>query len=181
MASLDTSIANTALPTIAIDVQASPAASVWVVNSYQLAVVATLLPLSTLGEIYGFRRVYLWGLAIFTAASLLCAMSWSLPTLTAARVLQGVGAAGIMSVNTALIRFIYPSNQLGRGVGFNAMVVGVGTAVGPTIAAGLLSLGRGRCCSRSTCRWVWRRWGSRCGRCRTRRCRRTGSTGRAAF
>ena len=141
MASLDTSIANTALPTIAIDVQASPAASVWVVNAYQLAVVATLLPLSTLGEIYGFRRVYLWGLAVFTVASLLCAMSWSLPTLTAARVLQGVGAAGIMSVNTALIRFIYPANQLGRGVGFNAMVVGVSTAVGPSVAAGLLSLG----------------------------------------
>ena len=141
MASLDTSIANTALPTIAIDVQASPAASVWVVNAYQLAVVATLLPLSTLGEIYGFRRVYLWGLAVFTIASLLCAMSWSLPTLTAARVLQGVGAAGIMSVNTALIRFIYPSNQLGRGVGFNAMVVGVSTAIGPSVAAGLLSLG----------------------------------------
>ena len=141
MASLDTSIANTALPTIAIDVQASPAASVWVVNSYQLAVVATLLPLSTLGEIYGFRRIYLWGLAVFTVASLLCAASWSLPTLTAARVLQGVGAAGIMSVNTALIRFIYPAKQLGRGVGFNAMVVGVSTAVGPSVAAGLLSLG----------------------------------------
>lgn len=141
MASLDTSIANTALPTIAIDVQASPAASVWVVNAYQLALVATLLPLSTLGEIYGFRRVYLWGLAIFTVASLLCAMSWSLPTLTVARVLQGFGAAGLMSVNTALIRFIYPAKQLGRGVGFNAMVVGVGTALGPSVAAGLLSVG----------------------------------------
>ena len=134
MASLDTSIANTALPTIAIDVQASPAASVWVVNAYQLALVATLLPLSTLGEIHGFRRVYLWGLGLFTVASLLCAMSWSLPTLTVARVLQGMGAAGIMSVNTALIRFIYPAKQLGRGVGFNAMVVGVGTALGPSIA-----------------------------------------------
>ncbi|MDT7952712.1 MAG: MFS transporter [Acetobacteraceae bacterium] len=141
MASLDTSIANTALPTIAIDVQASPAASVWVVNAYQLALVATLLPLSTLGEIHGFRRVYLWGLGLFTIASLLCAMSWSLPTLTGARVLQGVGAAGIMSVNTALIRFIYPAGQLGRGVGFNAMVVGVSTAIGPSIAAGLLSVG----------------------------------------
>ncbi len=141
MASLDTSIANTALPTIAIDVQASPAASVWVINAYQLALVATLLPLSTLGEIHGFRRVYLWGLGLFTVASLLCALSWSLPTLTVARVLQGVGAAGIMSVNTALIRFIYPANQLGRGVGFNAMVVGVGTALGPSVAAGLLSLG----------------------------------------
>ena len=140
MASLDTSIANTALPSIAADVNASPAASVWVVNAYQLAVVATLLPLSALGEIYGFRRVYTWGLACFTFASLLCAMSWSLPTLTAARVLQGLGAAGIMSVNTALIRFIYPSRQLGRGVGFNALVVGVSTAFGPTVAAGILSV-----------------------------------------
>jgi len=140
MASLDTSIANTALPTIAIDLDASPAASVWVINSYQLALVATLLPFSTLGEIYGFRRVYICGLVGFTLASLLCALSWSLPTLTAARVLQGFGAAGIMSVNTALIRFIYPAQQLGRGVGFNAMVVGVGTAIGPSVAAAILSV-----------------------------------------
>jgi DHA2 family multidrug resistance protein-like MFS transporter len=140
MSSLDTSIANTALPTIAADVQASPAASVWVVNAYQLAVVATLLPLSSLGEIYGFRRVYVSGLALFTVASLLCALSWSLPTLTAARVMQGLGAAGIMSVNSALIRFIHPARNLGRGLGFNALVVGGGTAVGPTVAAGILSI-----------------------------------------
>lgn len=140
MASLDTSIANTALPTIAADVNASAAASVWVVNSYQLALVATLLPLAALGEIYGFRRVYTCGVALFTVASLLCAVSWSLPTLTAARVLQGLGASGIMSVNTALIRFIYPSNRLGRGVGFNALVVAVSTALGPTVAAAILSV-----------------------------------------
>src|SRR4051794_26245885 len=75
MSSLDTSIANTALPTIAADVQASPADSVWVVNAYQLALVAALLPLSSLGEIYGFRRVYMSGLVLFTAASLVCALS----------------------------------------------------------------------------------------------------------
>ncbi len=140
MASLDTSIANTALPTIAGDLNASAAASVWVVNAYQLTLVATLLPLAALGEIHGFRRVYTWGVAVFTVASLFCALSWSLPTLTAARVLQGLGASGIMSVNTALIRFIYPSNQLGRGVGFNALVVAVSTALGPTIAAAILSV-----------------------------------------
>ena len=140
MASVDTSIANTALPSIALDVNASPAASVWVVNAYQLALVATLLPLSSLGEIYGFRLVYRAGLGLFTVASLLCAMSWSLPTLTAARVLQGLGAAGIMSVNTALIRYIYPANRLGRGVGFNALVVGVATAIGPSVAAAILSV-----------------------------------------
>ena len=139
MAALDGSIANTALPTIAVDLQATPAASVWVVNAYQLAVVATLLPCASLGEIYGFRRVYMAGLALFTLASLLCALSWSLPTLTFARVLQGLGAAGIMSVNTALIRFIYPSGQLGRGLGFNALVVGLSTALGPSVAAAILS------------------------------------------
>jgi len=141
MASLDTSIANTALPTIAIDVNASAADSVWVVNAYQLALVISLLPFASLGEIIGYRRVYIWGLVVFTAASLLCAVSWSLPTLAAARVVQGFGASGIMSVNTALIRFIYPSRSLGRGVGNNALVVGVSTAVGPTVAAAILSVG----------------------------------------
>ena len=140
MASLDTSIANTALPTIAADLDATPAASIWIVNAYQLALVASLLPLGALGEIVGFRRVYSAGLLVFTLASLLCACSWSLPTLTAARVLQGFGAAGIMSVNTALIRFIYPSNRLGRGVGFNALVVAVSTALGPSVAALMLSV-----------------------------------------
>lgn len=141
MASLDTSIANTALPTIATDLNASPADSIWVVNAYQLALVVSLLPFASLGEIIGYRRVYVWGLAVFTIASLLCALSWSLPTLTAARIIQGFGASGIMSVNTALIRFIYPSKSLGRGVGNNALVVAVSTAIGPTIAAAILSLG----------------------------------------
>ena len=140
LSALDTSIANTALPSIAVDVNASPADSVWVVNAYQLALVAFLLPLASLGEIYGYRRIYMGGLMFFTAASLLCALSWSLPSLTAARVLQGMGAAGIMSVNTALVRFVYPPAQLGRGVGFNAMVVGFSTAVGPSVAAGILSV-----------------------------------------
>src|SRR4051812_41972672 len=97
MASLDTSIANTALPTIAADVNATPSASVWVVNAYQLALVVSLLPCASLGEILGYRRVYTWGLIIFTLSSLACALCWSLPTLTAARVVQGFGASGIMS------------------------------------------------------------------------------------
>ncbi|WP_158902829.1 MFS transporter [Burkholderia sp. L27(2015)] len=141
MASLDTAIANTALPTIAGDLQASPAASVWVVNAYQLAMVATLLPFAALGEIIGYRRIFLGGLALFTLASLACALSWSLPTLTAARVLQGIGASGVMSVNTALLRFIYPKRLLGRGMGLNAMVVAIAFAIGPTIASVILAVG----------------------------------------
>ncbi len=138
MASLDQSIANTALPSIAADLHATASDSIWVVNAYQLALVVSLLPLASLGEIYGYRRVYIGGLALFTLASLLCALSWSIPTLTLARVAQGFGASGLVSVNTAIVRFIYPARLLGRGVGMNAMVVGVGTAVGPTIASGLL-------------------------------------------
>ncbi len=75
MAVLDGAIANVALPTIARDLQASAASSIWVVNAYQLAVTVSLLPLASLGEIIGYRRVYQAGLAVFTVASLLCARS----------------------------------------------------------------------------------------------------------
>ena len=125
LAVIDSAIANVALPTIAIDLHTNPAASIWVVNGYQLAITISLLPLSSLGDIAGYRRVYLWGLAVFTIASLGCAFSTTLPMLAGARVIQGFGAAGIMSVNTALLRFIYPQKLLGRGIGINAMVVAV--------------------------------------------------------
>ena len=140
MAVLDGAIANVALPTIARDVNASPSASIWVVNAYQLTITILLLPLASLGEIYGYRRVYRAGLILFTLASLACSLSGSLETLTLARILQGAGAAGIMSVNTALIRFIYPRRMLGRGIGINALVVAVSAALGPTVAAGILSV-----------------------------------------
>jgi DHA2 family multidrug resistance protein-like MFS transporter len=140
MAVLDSAIANVALPTIARDLSVSNASSIWVVNAYQLAVTMTLLPLSSLGDIVGYRRVYQTGLAVFTIASLGCAMSHSLAVLTTMRVLQGFGAAGVMSVNTALIRFIYPRRLLGRGVGVNAMVGSISSALGPTVASGILSV-----------------------------------------
>ena len=78
LAVLDGAIANVALPTIARDLDASPASSIWVVNAYQLAVTISLLPLASLGDIYGYRRVYQYGLILFTVASLGCAMSDSL-------------------------------------------------------------------------------------------------------
>ncbi len=140
LGSLDTAIANTALPAIAADLRASPAASIWVVNAYQLAIVATLLPFAALGDRWGPRRVFLGGLAFFTLASLGCALADSLATLTLARALQGVGTSAIMSVNIALIRLIFPARRLGRGVGLNALVVGVGFAVGPTVASLVLSV-----------------------------------------
>src|ERR1700736_4891174 len=107
MASLDTAIANIALPAIAADLHASPSDVIWVVNVYQIALGATLRPLAALGEIVGHRRIYLGVLLLFTLASLACAEAWSLPSLLIARVLQGLGASGIMSVNTALVRFVF--------------------------------------------------------------------------
>lgn len=141
MAVLDSAIANVALPTIARDLAAPPAESIWIVSAYQLTIVVSLLPLAALGGVIGYRRVYLGGLVAFTVASLGCALAHSLPGLALARALQGFGAAGLMSVNGALLRFSYPARQLGRGVGLNALVVSVAAAVGPTVASGILSVG----------------------------------------
>ncbi len=139
LASLDTAIANTALPGMALQLHATPAASVWIVNVYQLAMVATLLPLAALGEIIGYRRVCIAGLMLFTAASLACALAWSLPSLVVARLFQGLGASAIMGVNSALLRSIYPARMLGRGFGTNAMVVAAGFALGPSLASLILA------------------------------------------
>lgn len=139
MASLDTAIANTALPALARQLDASAAASVWIVNVYQLAMVATLLPFAALGESAGYRRVATGGLALFTLASLGCALAWNLPALVAARLLQGLGASAIMGVTTAMLRAIYPAQLQGRGFGVNALVVAVAFAVGPTLASLILS------------------------------------------
>ena len=140
-ASLDTAIANIALPAIASDLHVSPADVIWVVNVYQIALVATLLPLGALGEIVGHERIYLGGLLLFTLAAFASACAWSLESLLVARTLQGLGASGLMSVNTALVRFVYPNRLLGRGFGYNALVVAVATTLGPTVASGILALG----------------------------------------
>ena len=141
MGSLDTMIANVALPAIAADLHVNPADVVWVVNVYQIAMVATLLPLGALGDIVGHQRIYLAGVLLFTLASLGCACAWSLPSLLVARTLQGFGASAIMAVNTALVRFVYPSRMLGRGFGHNAMVVATAFTFGPSIASAILALG----------------------------------------
>jgi DHA2 family multidrug resistance protein-like MFS transporter len=141
MAVLDGAIANVALPTIARNLSAAPDLAVWVVNGYQLAIVVSLLPLAALGERIGYRRVFLSGIIAFTVGSAACALSQSLPMLIGMRIIQGLGAAGVMSVNGALVRFTYPQNMLGRGVGLNALVVSTAAALGPTVAAGVLALG----------------------------------------
>jgi DHA2 family multidrug resistance protein-like MFS transporter len=140
MATLDTAIVNTALPTLAEGIGTDSASVIWVVNAYQLAIIATVLPFASLSDVLGHRRVYLGGLLLFIVSSLFCGLAGSLVTLTAARVVQGLGAAAIMSVNTALLRHIYPSKMLGRGLGYNSLVVGLAFTLGPTVASAILSV-----------------------------------------
>jgi len=137
---LDSTLANVALPTIARDFHASAAASIWIVNAYQLAITISLLSLASLGEIFGYKRIYQLGLFVFSFTSLACALSDSLITLTLARILQGFGAAAILSVNMAMIRIVYPKRLLGRGIATGAVIVAVSASAGPTVAGLILSV-----------------------------------------
>ena len=137
---VDGNICNVALPTIASQLGVSSADSIWVVNAFQLVIMMTLLPFSTLGELYSYKKVYLGGVAVFTAASVLCTLSRSLPMLIASRAFQGLGASMMMSVNTSIAKLVFPKRHLGKGVSINATVVALSAVSGPSIAAGILSV-----------------------------------------
>ncbi len=139
LAVLDTAISNVALPTMARLLQVTPGLSVWIITAYQTALVMGLLPCAALGESLGYRRVVTMGVALFTAASALCALSPSLPWLAAARFVQGLGGAAIMALGIALLRQVVPARQLGAAIGWNALAVALSSAAGPTIGALLLS------------------------------------------
>jgi DHA2 family multidrug resistance protein-like MFS transporter len=137
---LDSSIVNLALPDLSRDLDVSPSAAVWVVNGFQVAVLGTLLPLASLGERIGYRRVYLFGVVVFTLGALACLLSRSLPSLVVARAVQGLGAAGVMAVNSALLRLTMPADQLGRAIAVNSVTVATASVAGPTVAAAILSV-----------------------------------------
>lgn len=139
LSAVDYTVVNIAMPSIAHDVHTSNSAAIWIVNAYQLANLIALLPVATLGERFGHARMCVLGLLVFSAASLLCAMSQTLPELALARAVQGVGAACILGVNAALIRYIYPANLLGRGIALNGLTIALGVALGPSLAALVLS------------------------------------------
>lgn len=144
MSVLDTSIANVALPTLARELHASAAESIWVINAYQLGMVMLLLPLAAWSERLGYRRVYLSGMVVFSLASAICIFAPSLTVLALGRGLQGMGAAGVMSMNAALVRHTFPRSQMGRALGGNAFMVGVSTAAAPAVASAILALGSWR-------------------------------------
>jgi DHA2 family multidrug resistance protein-like MFS transporter len=137
---IDSSIANVALPTIARDLGVPASAAVLVVTVYQLVLVMTLLPCSALGDRIGHRTLYQYGLMLFTIATILCFFSRSLPFLLIVRATQALGAAAVLSMSSALIRSIYPSSQLGRGLGVNAVIVTSASALAPTLGGLILGV-----------------------------------------
>jgi DHA2 family multidrug resistance protein-like MFS transporter len=137
---IDGGIANVALPSIALDLKVDSSSVVAIVTVYQLMLVMLLLPFAGLGERIGLKRMYQVGQLIFTVATLLCFFAKSLPFLLVVRAAQAIGAAGALSVSSALIRSTYPSKQLGRGLGINSVIVSSSAAAAPTIGGLVLAI-----------------------------------------
>jgi DHA2 family multidrug resistance protein-like MFS transporter len=145
---LDGTISNVALPTIAQDLSVSSAAVVWVVNAFQLATTMFIVPLTSYGDIIGFARIYRVGVAVFVIASVFCAIAHDLPTLIAARTVQGLGAAAIVATSQPISRFAYPATMLGASIGIQSLIVSTASAAGPSIGGLILGIGS----------WPWLFW-----------------------
>ena len=128
MSVLDSAMFNLALPGIVRDLQITESDGVWLVNAYQLAILVLLLPLAMVGDLWGYRRVYLCGVTLFGLASVASVLATGPLQLTAARALLGAGAAGLFAVNAALVRLVYPASLLGRGIAINSAVVAVSSS-----------------------------------------------------
>jgi len=139
LASLGTSIANVALPTLTDAFGASFHAVQWVVLAYLLAITVAIVSAGRLGDLAGHRRVLLGGIALFTAAAALCAAAPTLGTLIAARAAQGLGAAVLMALTMALVREAVPAESTGRAMGLLGTTSAVGTALGPSLGGVLIA------------------------------------------
>jgi DHA2 family multidrug resistance protein-like MFS transporter len=137
---MDGALPNVALPTIAREMNIESSSAIMIISVYQLVLVMTLLPLSALGSRIGLRRMYQLGLCVFIGSALLCFLAPSLPLLLAARALQALGAAAALSVGSALVRSIYPTNQLGRGLGINSIIVASAAALAPILGGYIVSV-----------------------------------------
>lgn len=141
MGVLDGTVMNVALPTLSKEFNVTPSDIIWVVNAYQLVVTMMLLGFAAIGDVFGYKKVFLCGVSIFVTASALCAMSKSFEIMVASRILQGIGGACTMSINTALLRIIFPPARLGRVMAANAVIVAVTAASGPALGGAILSVG----------------------------------------
>jgi DHA2 family multidrug resistance protein-like MFS transporter len=137
---LDAGLVNVALPTIGAALKVTPADAILAVSAYQTALVMGLLPGAHIADRVGYRRLFVGGLALFSAASLACAFATTLPMLVAARMAQGLGGAGIMSLGIALLRFALGPARLGKAIGWNALTVALCSAAGPIVGALILAV-----------------------------------------
>ncbi|MDF2499494.1 MAG: drug resistance transporter, EmrB/QacA subfamily [Anaerosporomusa subterranea] len=133
MSTLDSSIVNVAMPTLAAELSASIDLAQWVVTAYLLAITSLLLPFGRLGDMIGRRKVYSFGFLIFTAGSALCAVSAGIVQLIAARVTQAVGAAMLMANAPAIITLAFPPEGRGQALGMSGTVVALGSMTGPAL------------------------------------------------
>ncbi len=137
---LDISIVNINLPVIADFFSVNPSQVAWVSISYLLMLTTLLLPLGRLGDIIGFKRLYLRGLLIFLFMSLACGLSLNFPMLVIFRTLQAIGASITMALSPAIITAIFPSEERGRALGLNALAIALGLTIGPSLGGFLSDL-----------------------------------------
>ena len=137
---LDAGMLTVALPSLSRSLAVEPSGAVLALSAYQTALVIGLLPSAHLAERFGVRRLFVGGLTIFSLSSILCAAAPSLGMLIAARVLQGLGGASIMSLGIALLRIALGSERLGAAIAWNALTVALCAAAAPMLGAFILSV-----------------------------------------
>lgn len=139
LASLGTSSSNVALPTLARFFDASFEQVQWIVLAYLLAITTLVVSVGRLGDLLGRRRLLIGGLSLFTSASVACGLASNLATLIVARAAQGLGAACMMALATALVGETAAKGKGGAAMGLLGAMSAVGTALGPTLGGALIS------------------------------------------
>jgi EmrB/QacA subfamily drug resistance transporter len=137
MMALDSQVVTTALSTIRQDLTASLEALEWTVNAYNLTFAVLLLTGAALGDRFGRRRVFMAGLAVFTIASVACALAPDIGTLIAARAVQGAGAAMVLPLSLTLISAAFPPAQRGKAMGLYLGLTGLATFSGPFVGGAI--------------------------------------------
>lgn len=139
LSSLGTSIANVALPTLTQDFDASFQEVQWIVLAYLLAITTLIVSVGRLGDITGRRQLLLAGIFLFTIASVLCAFAPNLLLLIAARAVQGLGAAIMMTLSIAFVGETVPKERTGSAMGLLGTMSEIGTALVPSLGGVLIS------------------------------------------
>ncbi|MEJ2156187.1 MAG: MFS transporter [Desulfobacteraceae bacterium] len=124
---------NVALPAIQKEFSADAVALSWVATALLLALAVFLIPMGKIGDIYGRKKVFTWGLGVYTFASLMGTFSISMPMLISVRVFQGFGAAMFVTTGMAIVTSVFPPKRRGRAIGIYVAAVYIGLSVGPFI------------------------------------------------